>query len=85
MLRRVMEKTASFHGYAKLGRVHQARRRRLGRDVFTRELINLLSHGDYSLYEPREMMDGEQGRTSARLLTQFIETLHPFNPELFPS
>ena len=41
-----------------------------------------MSHGDYSLYEPREMMP-ENKEHFSRLLRQFV-TLHPFSPALFP-
>ena len=66
MLRRVMEKTASFLGYEQFrptasSRTTMTRTRRLHKRV-----INLMSHGDYSLYEPREMMEENKDATSAR-------------------
>lgn len=40
-----------------------------------------LSHGNYSLYEPREMMD-ENKEHFRRILNEFISR-YPFNPKLF--
>jgi predicted nucleic acid-binding protein len=49
--------------------------------VLHKRLLDLLSHGNYSLYEPREMMD-ENKEHFRRILHEFIER-YPFNPELF--
>ena len=44
-------------------------------------LVNIMSHGNYSLYEPREM--GEESKAYFRkILSDFIERF-PFNPDLF--
>ena len=55
ILRNILEKTASFHGYA-----HFSSCIRKGDEenepVYTR-VVNLLSHGNYSLFEPKEMVD----------------------------
>ncbi len=45
-------------------------------------MIEALSHGNYSLYEPREMMD-ENKEHFRRILHEFIEC-YPFDPALFP-
>jgi len=80
MLRAIMEKTASFHGHAKFSdclKQHED-----GNDgVLHTRIVNLLSHGNYSLYEPREMMD-ENKEHFRNILHEFIER-YPFNPELF--
>jgi hypothetical protein len=44
-------------------------------------VIDLMSHGDYSLYEPREMMP-ENKEHFGRAMRQFISA-HPFSPTLF--
>jgi len=55
MLRVILEKTASFHGYKKFSDC-------IGKDdgdpdgTLRTRLINILNHGNYSLYEPREML-----------------------------
>jgi hypothetical protein len=82
MLRAILEKTASFHGYDKFS----ACIRRDEDDVegvLHARLVNLLSHGNYSLYEPREMMQ-ENKEHFRKILHDFI-TRYPFNPVLFPS
>lgn len=80
MLRAIMEKTASFHGHR-----HFSDCIKQGEDdidgVLHTRIVNLLSHGNYSLYEPREMMD-ENKEHFRRILHEFIER-YPFNPELF--
>jgi hypothetical protein len=43
--------------------------------------VNLLSHGNYSLYEPSEMME-ENKKHFHNILSEFIKR-YPFNPELF--
>jgi len=82
MLRSILEKTASFHGYRHFaacikedandedGMLHQ-------------RLINILSHGSYSLYEPQEMLE-ENKNYFRKILHDFINR-YPFNPALFPS
>lgn len=80
MLRAIMEKTASFHGHR-----HFSECIKQGEDdidgVLHTRILDLLSHGNYSLYEPREMMD-ENKEHFRRILHEFIER-YPFNPELF--
>lgn len=80
MLRRVMEQTASFLGYAKWDECIKPEADDPNQTVYKR-IIDLMSHGDYSLYEPREMMPENKDHFS-RLLKQFI-TLHPFSRTLF--
>ena len=56
MLRSILEKTASFHGY----RNFSACIKRDADDedgILHTRIINILSHGNYSLYEPREMLE----------------------------
>lgn len=80
-LRSVLEKSAVFHGYGHFsacikktpddadGMLHQ-------------RLIDLLSHGKYSLYEPVEM--GEDNRNYFRTILYGFLKDYPFNPNLFP-
>lgn len=82
MLRSVLEKTASFHGYRHFSMC-------IKRDaddedgILHTRLINILSHGNYSLYEPQEMLE-ENKRYFRKILTDFINR-YPFNPALFPN
>ena len=82
MLRAILEKTASFHGYQSFSAC-------IKRDtddedgILHARLINILSHGNYSLYEPQEMLE-ENKRYFRKILHEFI-TRYPFNPALFKS
>jgi wobble nucleotide-excising tRNase len=80
MLRRVMEQTASFFGYAKWEECIKPDADDPNQTLYKR-VIDLMSHGDYSLYEPREMLP-ENKKHFGRVLRQFIST-HPFSPTLF--
>ena len=82
MLRAILEKTASFHGYEHFSAC-------IKRDaddedgILHTRLINILSHGNYSLFEPQEMLE-ENKRFFRKILHEFIER-YPFNPAVFPS
>ena len=82
MLRAILEKTASFLGYENFSAC-------IKRDaddedgILHTRLINILSHGNYSLFEPQEMLE-ENKRHFRRILHEFIKC-YPFNPTLFPS
>jgi wobble nucleotide-excising tRNase len=82
MLRSILEKTASFHGYQNFSAcIKQDENDEDG--VLRTRLINILSHGNYSLYEPQEMLE-ENKNYFRRILRDFI-TRYPFNPVLFPT
>lgn len=80
MLRAIMEKTASFHGHTNFSDCIRQHEDDIDGVLHTR-IVNLLSHGNYSLYEPREMMD-ENKEHFRNILHEFIKR-YPFNPELF--
>lgn len=52
------------------------------RTPFHARLVNVLSHGNYSLYEPREMLP-ENKDYFRKILRDFMNN-YRFNPELFP-
>lgn len=81
MLRNVLEKTASFHGFKQFGDCIRCEDNEAGHALHSR-LINILSHGNYSLYDPVEMID-ENKEHFRRILADLI-SLHRFNPALFP-
>lgn len=82
MLRRVMEQTACFFGYSKWEEcIKPAPEADDPNQTGYKRVIDLMSHGDYSLYEPREMLPENKAHLS-RALRQFIST-HPFSPGLF--
>jgi hypothetical protein len=80
MLRRVMEQTACFFGYDNWYDCIVPEADDPNGTTYKRR-IDLMSHGDYSLYEPKTMMP-ENREHFAVLLRQFI-THHPFSPALF--
>lgn len=82
MLRSILEKTASFHGYQNFSAcIKQDANDEDG--VLHTRLINILSHGNYSLYEPQEMLE-ENKNYFRKILHDFINR-YPFNPALFPA
>ena len=56
MLRAILEKTASFHGYENFSACIKRDADDQDGILHTR-LINILSHGNYSLFEPQEMLE----------------------------
>lgn len=81
MLRTILEKTASFHGHKNFS----ACIRKEDDDpdgILHARLINILSHGNYSLYEPQQMLD-ENKAYFKKILNDFLSR-YPFNPDLFP-
>lgn len=81
ILRSIMEKTATFHGFNNLGDI-------LKRDpddedgILHFRYVQLLSHGGYSLFEPTEMQP-ENKDIFRSILADFM-TDYRFNPALFP-
>ena len=81
MLRSLLEKSASFHGFKHFSAcIKQDDDDPDG--VLHARLINILSHGNYSLYEPREML--EENKAYFRKILDGFLNRYPFNPELFP-
>tara|TARA_R100001143_G_scaffold60215_1_gene59494 strand:- start:6323 stop:7435 length:1113 start_codon:yes stop_codon:yes gene_type:complete len=81
ILRNIMEKTATFHGF----RNFSACLRQDSDDpdgILHARLVNVLSHGNYSLYEPQEMLP-ENKDYFRKILRDFMDN-YRFNPELFP-
>jgi hypothetical protein len=80
VLRSILEKTASFHGYK-----HFSSCIKMDDDddegVLHTRLLNILSHGNYSLYEPQEMLE-ENKNYFRKILHDFIERF-PFDSALF--
>ncbi|QVI85621.1 AAA family ATPase [Pseudomonas viridiflava] len=80
VLRSILEKTATFHGFKNFSAcVKQGADDEDG--ILHARLINVLSHGDYSLFEPREMLE-ENKQYFIRILNEFMAN-YRFNPELF--
>lgn len=82
ILRNILEKTATFHGF----RNFSACLKQDSDDpdgILHARLVNVLSHGNYSLYEPQEMLP-ENKDYFRKILRDFMKN-YRFNPELFPA
>jgi len=81
ILRSILEKTATFHGFKNFSAcIRQDNDDEDG--IVHARLINVLSHGNYSLFEPREMVE-ENKQYFRKILNDFMAN-YRFNPELFP-
>ena len=79
ILRSILEKTASFHGFA-----HFSSCIRTGEDEDSpvhKRILDLLSHGNYSLFDPMEMVE-ENKEHFKRILNNFLDDYN-FNQNLF--
>lgn len=81
MLRSVLEKSASFHGFSNFSACIAQEADDPDGILYAR-LINILSHGNYSLFEPQQMLD-ENKAYFRKILHAFLKR-YPFNPKLFP-
>lgn len=81
ILRSILEKTATFHGFNHFGDI-------IKRDPDDEDgqlhhrYVQLLSHGNYSLFDPVEMLE-ENKAIFRKILNDFMNN-YRFNPELFP-
>jgi len=81
ILRNILEKTASFHGFSNFSAcIKQDKDDEDG--ILYGRIINVMSHGNYSLFEPREMLE-ENKQYFKKILNDFMVN-YRFNPELFP-
>jgi hypothetical protein len=81
ILRNILERTATFHGFKNFSACIKQDNDDPESVVYAR-IINLLSHGDYSLFDPMEMLE-ENKRYFKKILNDFMGN-YRFNPELFP-
>lgn len=80
LLRGILEKTASFHGFRHFSACVRMDDDDIDGIIHTR-LINLMSHGNYSLYEPQEMV--EDNKAYFRKILHDFMGRYAFNEELF--
>ncbi len=80
-LRAVAEKTASFLGYGNFADCIKTGTDDLEGRLHTR-LLNLLSHGGYSVFEPREMV--EDNKQEFRVMLHRFLSQYSFNAQNFP-
>lgn len=77
MLRSIMEKTAIFFGASDFTACIKG----LDDEVLYARALNLLSHGKYSIYEPREMVDDTKDLFK-KIYSEFLERYRFELPEL---
>lgn len=79
MLRNLLEKTAAFHGYKKFGDCIRKFDDDPDEQLYSR-MINILSHGNYSLFEPVEM--NEENQAYFKRVYSDFKSQFPFNENL---
>ena len=77
MLRSILEKTATFFGHKNFSSCIHG----IEDEILYSRALNLLSHGKYSIYEPREMVDDTK-QLFKKILSAFLERYHFDLPEL---
>jgi len=81
ILRNILEKTATFHGFKHFSTCIKEDENDVDGMIHKR-MIDLLSHGNYSHFDPMEMVQ-ENKDHFRQILNNFMEN-YRFNPELFP-
>ena len=77
MLRSILEKTATFFGFDDFSNCIQG----VDDEILYARALNLLSHGKYSAYEPREMVDDTK-ELFKKILSAFLDRYRFDLPEL---
>jgi len=80
-LRGLLEKSSIFHGYDKFS-VCIKNEDNDPEGTLHGRIVNILSHGNYSFYDPIEMLP-ENREHFEKILGDFLE-FYPFNPALLP-
>lgn len=80
-LRSLLEKSSIFHGHKKFT-VCIKQQEDDPDDTLYGRLVNILSHGNYSFYDPVEMLPENKAHFE-KILADFLE-FYPFNSELTP-
>lgn len=81
ILRNILEKAAIFHGFKNFSACIK-KDADDPEDILHARMINVLSHGNYSLFEPTEMLP-ENKQYFKKILSGFMNN-YQFNPDLFP-
>jgi hypothetical protein len=81
-LRGLLEKASTFHGHAKFSGCIKKTEDDPDETLFGR-ILNILSHGNYSYYEPKELLPGTK-ESFEKVLDDFLE-FYPFNKGLLPA
>jgi hypothetical protein len=79
ILRNILEKTASFHGHAHFSSC--IRKGENEDEPVHKRMLDLLSHGNYSLFDPKDMVEDNKEHFK-RILNNFLDDYN-FNQNLF--
>ena len=80
ILRNILEKTASFHGFEHFSScIKQGDGDEEG--LIYKRIVDLMSHGNYSIFEPKEMVN-ENKEYFKKVLKTFLKN-YSFNEKLF--
>jgi len=80
ILRNILEKAANFHGFTKFSDCLIVKDDDEEGTLHTR-MVNILNHGGYSLFEPREMAEENKGHFK-QIFDNFLRN-YKFNDDLF--
>jgi hypothetical protein len=81
ILRSILEKAATYHGFKHFGESIKRDPNDEDGELHQR-YVHLLSHGNYSLFEPVEMLD--ENKQILRKILKDFKSHYRFNPDLFP-
>lgn len=81
ILRNILEKTASFHGFKHFSSCIRKDEENDTDGLIHKRILDLLSHGNYSLFDPREMVE-ENKAHFRKILNNFLED-YKFNQNIF--
>lgn len=80
ILRNILERAASFHGFKDFTKCIRLDEDDPDGTTFSR-YVNILSHGNYSLFEPIEMVEDNK-EVFRKILRGYLES-YKFNPDVF--
>lgn len=80
ILRIILEKTANFHGFNGFSDCLEVDEDDDEKTLYTR-MVNILNHGGYSLYEPKEMLE-ENKKYFIQIFNNYLKN-YKFNKNLF--
>jgi len=81
LLRNLLERTASFHGFTHFSACIKQDETNDPDGIIYARLINVLSHGNYMVFEPTEMI--EENKEYFKMILEDFMSNYRFNPKLF--
>lgn len=81
LLRNILERTATFHGFSNFSACIKKDEKNDPEGTIHARLINVLSHGNYLVFEPTEMI--EENKEYFKLILNNFMKNYRFNPEIF--